>query len=108
VSTLIEKLPSLAGFMPFDDRSTWSLLILRDGFDQLQVVYHRGSNEDIGTLLAGLNEESVVAVRGRVKLDDRVKLDGVELFLGVEQGKRKTGNELILRWAKVSPKTAMG
>jgi nondiscriminating aspartyl-tRNA synthetase len=81
VSTLIEKLPSLAGFMPFGDRSTWSLLILRDGFDQLQVVYHRGSNEDIGTLLAGLNEESVVAVRGRVKLDDRVKLDGVELFL---------------------------
>jgi hypothetical protein len=28
--------------------------------------------------------------------------------MGVEQGKRKTGNELILRWAKVRPKAAMG
>lgn len=54
-------------------------VVLRDGLDLVQLVNDRDDNPGVADDIDSLRPESVVAVRGVVEANDRVRLGGLEL-----------------------------
>jgi aspartyl/asparaginyl-tRNA synthetase len=56
-------------------------VILREGFDRVQLVNDRGASPEIAEEIDALRPESVVLARGTVEENERVKLGGLEIRL---------------------------
>lgn len=54
-------------------------LILRDGTQTVQLVNDRAANPRVSDIIDALHLESVVAIRGVVEADPRIKLNGLEV-----------------------------
>ena len=56
-------------------------IILRDGMDSVQVTHPVRNDAQIAESINALTPESVIAVKGRVVADDRIKLRGIEVVV---------------------------
>lgn len=61
------------------DQKSVQFVIIRDETGKLQVVNDRQENPDLAELIGQLSTDSVVEITGKVILDERVKLGGLEL-----------------------------
>jgi aspartyl-tRNA synthetase len=61
------------------DQKRVQFVILRDASGMAQAVHEKIEGAPLGGLISSLHEQSVVRVVGRVVVDDRVKLGGLEI-----------------------------
>lgn len=86
--TLIEQLPSLAGqevhikawVDTVRDQKAVSFLVVHDHTGAAQITIVRSMTPELSSLVATLIPGSVVSIKGSAKLDERVKLGGVEVL----------------------------